>query len=240
MRKLFYFILFIFLASCSNSKHLPAGETLFKGSKVHINDKVVSKKDKKVLVNSLANVVRPKTNTKTLGVRLKLTLYNAAGQPRKKKGLRTWIRDKVGEPPVLTSAVHLPSNKDLMVNLLQNLGYFYPTVTARFDTDKHKKSTAVFDITTGPQYTINKAYYTNDSSLISRYIDSGFSGTLLKENAAYSLELVKAERNRIDQELKNKGYYYFRPDYIIVLVDSSIGDHKVNMYVKLKKKDRVI
>ncbi len=226
-----------FFTACSNSRHLHAGESLFKGSKVNIDDNVVSKKDKKVLKSNLIAVVRPKPNSKTLGVRLKLTLYNAAGNPKKNKGLRRWIREKLGEPPVLTSSVRLPADKDLMVNLLQNMGYFNAGVSARIDTNKRKKSTAVFDVVTGPQYTIKKAYFSKDSSLISHYIDSTFANTLLKDDAPYNLDLIKAERNRIDQVLKNKGYFYFKPDYLIVVVDSSIGDHKVNMYVRLKKKD---
>ena len=152
-------------AACSNSRHLPAGESLFKGSKVHIEDKVVSKKNKKVLVSNLIAVVRPKTNTKTLGIRLKLSLYNAAGDTKKKKGLRHWIRTKVGEPPVLASMVHLNINRDLMVNLLQNMGYFNASVSTSMKTDKKKKSTAEFEITSGPQYTLNKATFTKDSSL---------------------------------------------------------------------------
>ena len=227
----------ILFTACSNSRHLPAGESLFKGSKIHIDDNVASKKDKKVLISNLVAVVRPKPNSKTLGVRLKLTLYNAAGNTKKNKGLRRWIRNKVGEPPVLVSAVHLNTDKGLMVNLLQNMGYFNAAVSAVMDTNKRRKATAVFEVTTGPQYTIKKAYFTNDSSLISRYIDSGFTKTLLKTDAPYNLDLIKAERTRIDQELKQKGYFYFKPDYLIVEVDSSIGDHKVNMYVNLKKKE---
>jgi len=41
----FLMIVFVLLVTaCSNSKHLPAGETLFKGSKVHIKDNEVDKK----------------------------------------------------------------------------------------------------------------------------------------------------------------------------------------------------
>lgn len=227
----------VFITACSNSRHLPAGESLFKGSKVHINDHIVSNKDKKVLKSNLEAVVRPKPNSTTLGVRLKLTLYNAAGNKKKKKGLRMWVRNKVGQPPVLVSAVRLKSDKDLMLNLLQNMGYFNAVVSTGMDTDKHRKSTAVFEVTTGPQYTIKNAYFAKDLTLISRYIDSDFSNTLLKPDIPYNLDLIKAERNRIDQDLKQKGYYYFKPDYLIIVVDSSIGDHKVNMYVKLKNKE---
>ena len=138
-------ILFIVLATvfafgCSNSRHLPAGESLFKGSKVHINDNEASKKERKVLKTDLVGVVRPKPNTKTLGVRLKLSLYNLAGDTKKKKGIRRWIRNKVGEPPVLASSMHINNSKELMVNLLQNRGFFNATASAKMETNKKKKS----------------------------------------------------------------------------------------------------
>ncbi len=225
------------ISSCSNSRHLPAGESLFKGSKVHIDDNEASKKERKVLKTDLVGVVRPKTNSKTLGVRIKLSLYNLAGDTKKKKGIRQWLRNKVGEPPVLASSVRLNNNKDIMVNLLQNRGFFDATASAKMQTSKRRKSTAVFEITTGPQYTINKVYFRKDSSFIAHKIDSNFSATLLGPGAPYNLDLIKAERARIDRGLKNEGFFYFTPDYVLVIVDSSIGDHKVNMYVQLKHKE---
>jgi len=227
-------LLTCFTCACSNTKHLAKGDSLFKGSKVHIEDDEASKKERKVLIGDLVGVVRPKPNTKTLGIRLKLSLYNFAGDTKKKKGLRKWLRNKVGEPPVLVRDVNLNTNKALMVNLLQNKGFFYASVSARFDTGRNHKSTAVFNVTTGPQYLINKVYFRKDSSGISKDVDSLFSQTLLTEGTAYNLDLIKAERNRIDRGLKEGGYFYFKPDYILVIVDTSIGGHKVNMYVKLK------
>jgi outer membrane protein insertion porin family len=234
----FFISLACSISACNNTKHLPQGERLFRGSKIVIKDNEASRKERKVLKTDLAGVVRPRPNSKFLGVRLKLSLYNlAGGDTKKKKGLKQWMRNKVGEPPVLTSSVHLDVNKNLMVNLLQNRGFFEAAAKARFDTNIHKKARAVFDITTGPQYTINKVELRKDSSLIFHDIDSDFNQTLLKPGNSYNLDVIKAERSRIDRMLKEKGYYYFRPDYILVLVDSSIGDHKVNMYVRLKRKE---
>jgi outer membrane protein insertion porin family len=224
------------LASCSNTKHLPAGETLFNGAKVHIDDKVVSKTEKNILINDLEGVIRPRPNSKIFGIPYKLAIYNAAGTPKKKKGLRNWLRNKVGEPPVLTSSIHIAANKDLMINVLQNRGYFYSIVSSKMVTDKKRKTTAVFDVTTGLQYTINKTAFISDSSVISRDIDSNFANsTLLKSGQPYNLDLIKGERTRIDMLLKEKGFYFFKPDYMIVLVDTTIGGMKANMYVKLKK-----
>ena len=234
---LFVMLLSLLTIACSNSRHLPGGDTLYKGSKVHIIDNEVAKKRRKALADDLASVVRPKTNTKTLGIRLKLLLYNLAGDTKKKKGFRPWLRNKVGEPPVLASSVNLNFNKGLMVNYLQNRGYFNASVSAKIDTNKKKKATAIFKVTTGPQYKINKVYFKKDSTTISFDIDSEFSKTLLTPGAPYSLALIKGERSSIDAELKELGYFYFKPDYILVVVDSSIGNNKVNMYVKLKKKE---
>ena len=225
----------LFVAACSNSRHLAKGEHLFTGSKVTIKDNTISKKERKVLVSDLNGLVRPRPNSKTLGVRVKLTLYNAAGDTRKKKGIRQWLRNKVGEPPVLASTVHLDANKSLMTNYLENRGYFYSGVTAAMKADSNKhKAKAVFEITTGFQYKIKRTLFHTDSSRVSVAIDSDFSNTLLKPGAPYTLELIKAERTRIERMLKDKGYFYFKDDYILVIVDSSIGDHAVNMYVKLK------
>ncbi len=230
------FLLCVFISACSNTRHLPAGDTLFRGTKVNIKDNEAGKKERRVLKTDLAGVVRPKPNTKTLGVRFKLSLYNlAGGDTKKKKGIKQWLRNKVGEPPVPGSSVNLELNKDLMINLLQNRGFFRATATVRMDTFMKKKTTAVFDVVTGPQYKINKAVYSRpDSTETSFDIDSSFYATLLKAGTAYNLDLIKAERERIDHVLKENGYFYFKPDYILIVVDSSIGDHKVNMYVRLK------
>jgi outer membrane protein insertion porin family len=226
-----------FISACSNTKHLPDGDTLFRGSKINIKDRGASKKERKVLKTDLAGLVRPKPNSKTLGWRLKLSLYNLAGDSKKKKGIKQWLRNKVGEPPVLGSSVKLDLNTSLMMNLLQNRGFFLAGGTARWDTFRKKKTTAVFDIVTGPQYTIDSVTFRKDSTEISKDLDSDFAQTLLKPGAPYNLDLIKAERNRIDRMLKEKGFFYFRPEYILILVDSNIGAHKVNMYVKLKHRE---
>ncbi|MES2701612.1 MAG: BamA/TamA family outer membrane protein [Bacteroidota bacterium] len=221
-------------AGCSNTRHLPAGETLFKGVRVVMHDRAVGTRDRKVLKRDLDGIVRPRPNTKTLGMRIKLSLYNLpGGNPNKQKGLRNKLRNALGEPPVLASSVKLEPNKKLMESLLENKGFFRGKATAKWET-KRRKSLAVFDVHTGPQYTINKVMLQKDSSQVMEDIDSNFNATLLKPGAPYNLDLIKAERNRIDRMLKEKGYFYFRADYIITVADSSIGSNKVNMFVRVK------
>lgn len=222
------------MASCSNVKHLPAGDSLYTGSKASIKDENADKKERKNLVNKLEGSVRPKANSKILGMRLKLAIYNYGGRPRKKKGIRVWLHNKVGEPPVLASSVSITKNQSIMQNLLQNNGFFKATVNGEAST-KHKKTELYFDVSTGKQFIINKTVFIKDSDQVYYDIDSDFKKTLLHPGAPYNLDLIKAERNRIDKGLKEKGYYYFTPAYIFVQVDTNLGDNKIDMFVKLKQ-----
>ena len=58
--------------------------------------------------------------------------------------------------------------------------------------------------------------------------------SFLKAGDPFDLAVIKGERERIDAHLKEKGFYYFDPDFIIVQADTTIGNNKVNLFVKVK------
>ncbi len=229
--------LMLMASSCSNTKHLPKGETLYLGSNVDIKDKEAEKRERKVLEGDLTKAVLPRPNKQVLGIRLKLTVYNMAkgyDSTRKPKGLRKLLL-KFGEPPVLTSQFNMEKNRQLLVNILENRGFFYPSVTGELKTNETKrKSRSRFDVLTGPQYKIRVVSFVDDGRQVSKDLIDLQEKTLLKVDAPYNLDLIKGERDRIDKLLKERGYYYFTPDHIIVRVDSSVGEHKVDMYVAVK------
>src|SRR5690606_35974419 len=49
-----------------------------------------------------------------------------------------------------------------------------------------------------------------------------------------NLDQIIAERERIDNYLKNRGYYFFSPDHLLIDVDSTLGNHHVDLYVTVK------
>jgi outer membrane protein insertion porin family len=55
-----------------------------------------------------------------------------------------------------------------------------------------------------------------------------------KKGNSFNLDVVKGERIRIDAALKEKGFYFFSPDDLIVFVDSTIGNNMTNLYVSFK------
>lgn len=223
----------LLLYSCNNLKKIPAGDALYTGSVVKIDSTELSNKKTKALQEELHSLVRPKPNKKILGMRFKLSAYNMAGNPKKEGGIRGWLKNKVGEPPVLLSDLNLERNIKVLQNTLENNGFFHAQVQGD-TTIKGKKATAYFTIQTGNQYFIDTVQFDSDTNILQKTINEDKAKTFLKTGDPFDLSVVKAERQRIDNNLKEKGFYFFDPEYIIVKVDSTIGSNKVNLYVKIK------
>ena len=170
---------------------------------------------------------------KFLGIPIKLDLYSLGGNPKKGGFIRKFFR-KLGEPPVLASTVRPDYNAKVIKNFLENIGYFHAVASG--DTIvKKKRAHATYTITAGPVYTIKDVTFAMDSSAIGRTILKTKSNSFLHPGDAFNLEIIKGERVRIDAILKEQGYYYFSPDALIIDADSTIGDNKVNMYVRVKE-----
>ncbi|HSN48217.1 MAG TPA: hypothetical protein VLR29_05610, partial [Flavobacterium sp.] len=227
-------VLSLFFAfGCSNTKYLPEGDFLYTGSSVKIKDSILDKKEKKALESAAKDLLVPKPNKQILGLRPKLLVYNLVGKPKKEKGIRHWLRTKVGEAPVLFSKVDLDYNASILRNFMENKGFFKTRVSAD-STAKNKRATAEYTILSKRQYKIKAVQFPVDSSDLGKSIARTSRRTLLKEGNPYDLDIIKAERDRIDARFKEKGYYYFNPDYILAQVDSTKGDHEVTIKLKIK------
>jgi outer membrane protein assembly factor BamA len=220
----------LLLASCSGLRYVPEGQKLYTGSKVTI-DSPTKLKNQSALQTELATLVRPKPNFSFLGMRPKLFFWHLG--VGKTKGLGHFLADKFGEAPVLLSQVKAKQTRDLMVNRLQNRGYFHGAVASDIKT---KANTAQVDYTARPgqQYTIQDIHFPSRDTLIDKAIRGTQAASLLKVGDPYDLDVLTNERVRIDLALKNEGYYYFNPNYLLFQVDSTLQG-KVNVYYKLKK-----
>ena len=224
----------LFFASCSNTRYLPANDALYTGAKIKIDSSRLSHKQNKKIKNDLAILVRPKINSKILGLRVKLFVYNIAGHPKKKVSLRGWLKNKFGEPPVLASDVDPGRNSKVLQSYLQNKGYFLALVDGDSLTRK-KKAKAIYHVQPGSQYTIQTVTLLKDSSAVNKAIAADFSETLLQKGKPFDLDIIKLERIRIDADLKENGFYFFNPDFLIVNVDSNLKNNKVDLFVKVKQ-----
>jgi len=233
---IFYIALALFIvvaSSCNLTKNVPKGDQLYTGANVKIEDSVMSHGQKKQMSKKLESLTRPLPNSKFLGIPIKLILYNMGGDPKKGGFIRNFFH-KIGQPPVLASTLNLDFNVKVLDNYLENTGYFQAEGTGD-TTVKNKKAHAYYTLTPGPVYSINNLQFDLDSSAIGHEIGKTTTESILHPGDHFNLEVVKGERSRIDANLKQNGYYYFSPDFMIVNADSTIGDHKVDMHVMVKE-----
>lgn len=224
----------VLISSCSNTKYLNEGEMLFTGAEVKIENDSLPRKERKELKEQLEDNLTPKPNSSFLGLRPKLLFYNITKEPEKDKGLRYWMKYRLGEEPVLLQDVDRDFNREILVNYSENKGYF--NANASYDTiSKNKKAEIIYTVNPGPRYRLGLVEYQKDSTLINEEIQNLTDKSLLKTDEPFDLDVIKAERERIDRNLKERGFYYFSPDNIIVQADSTVSnDHKVDVNVKLK------
>ncbi|WP_201986642.1 translocation and assembly module lipoprotein TamL [Hymenobacter rubidus] len=224
-----HFSFFILLSACSGLRYIPEGQMLYTGSKVIIKSpQKLSKKS--TLQTELESVITPKPNSSFLGLRPKLYFWHLG--VGKKKGFGKFLADKFGQAPVLLKDVKISATEGLITNRLYNNGFFHGTVSHEVKTQA-KTAQVDYTATTGQAYTIKEIHFPESDTVVNAAVRATQPGTLLKVGDAYNLNTFTAERVRIDNVLKNEGYFYFAPDYILFQVDSTLHN-QVNVYLRVK------
>lgn len=223
----------LLVVSCSNTKFLEEDQQLYIGAEIDIIGDSLTKQEKTALENQLTSDLTPKPNSSFLGLRPKLYIYNTTKEPKKQKGYRYWKKYKLGEPPVLLSDVDIEFNRDLIENHSENKGYF--NVTSSYDVEeKNQKAKVIYRVEPKTRYIISKVSFPADSTIINKEIQKVKDKSLLKIGKPFDLDVIVSERNRIDNHLKENGFYYFHPDNIIVQADSTVQRNQVELIVRLK------
>ncbi|HVI49300.1 MAG TPA: BamA/TamA family outer membrane protein [Chitinophaga sp.] len=221
---------FMAISSCSTTRTVPEGDRLYIGGSVTWKSK--KPKDYSTLSEGMSSRLRPKTNRKFIGMPIKLWLYNLGNEP-KKRGLNYLLRKKWGEPPVLLSQAKPDYTSTVLEQYLVDHGYFQSDITSEVKKVGRKKATIHYTAVPNHRYTIKSVTYLTDTSAIGRSVTKTKEESSLIVGKPYSLDSVKAERERIHAALKEQGYYYFTPDYLLVQVDST-NSGTVDLYLKIK------
>ncbi|MCX6122808.1 MAG: BamA/TamA family outer membrane protein [Ignavibacteriales bacterium] len=215
-------LLAAFATGCSNTAYLTKGEKLYTGADVNIEEKE-SIPDKGNLKGQLDLLAKPEPNGKFLWLfHLKLWLYNIG-----------FFKETFGEPPVLLQSVVPDRVAARMRNLLEGKGYFGADV----QYSVHEQETTAdiqYNIAIRSPYRINGITAKSDNSTLVEAIRATMGKTVLTAGDQYDLVKLKQERERIDVSLKEKGYFYFSPDFIDFQADSTAGNKTVDLSLQVK------
>lgn len=233
-RPILYFLAVLVLASCSAKKFLPEGELYFAGHEFEYQDSVYIVPDS--VKNDLVDELKPKPNGKIFASRPGVWLYNVVDEPKKDKGLKYTLKYKWGEEPVYLSDVDLDRNQSFVSGYLANNGFFNATTDVRIDSSKYEAK-VIYEVKEKRPYKIDTLILdiADDFKKVEAYLTSGLKKSQLKPGTTYSQEGLENERQRLSNYLRTQGYYYFQPEYLLFLADSSLNSHKVMLHLTVKE-----
>ena len=230
------------LIGCSTTRRLTDDEVLYTGVKkmeivpdsgVKIADDVKSEVKSTLSVAPNNPLFSPYVRTP---FPIGLWVWNYM-EPKQDKGLKHWIYEKLSKEPVLISSVQPELRMSVIKDILENNGYFGADANYELIYNKRnpRKARISYKIEVPPAYTLDTIELPAPTTPITRFIDSINSATLLQRGDRYCLDSLSAERDRITTALRNNGYFYFRPEYIEYLADTTLVPGKVALRMTLKK-----
>lgn len=227
------------LAACSTTARIPADEVLYTGVK-----KVEMAEDSVKIPPALTSAVKeavdvpPNNYWKLLGWHypfpLGLWVYN--NWPNPEKGLRHWLYEKLVAEPVLVSDVRPEVRTRMIEQILDNNGYFRGTATYELVKGRNKKKAKIlYTVNPGPTFPVDTVMLLPDSTALYSLIDSlaRTDDYLSIKSPRFSVDSLANARKRITNSLRNRGYYFFQPDYIEYLADSLENPGKIALKVDM-------
>ena len=227
-------------ASCSTTRRIPDDEILYTGVKGITIAPSDSMKVPAAMASSIKSAVdvAPNNYWKLVGWRypfpLGLWVYN--NWPNPKSGFRHWLYEKLVEEPVLVSDVRPEVRTHMIEQILDNNGYFRGTATYNLVQGKNRKKAKIhYDVVPGPGYPIRNIRLLPDTTALGALIDSlaRKDSYLTAVRPRYSTDSLSVARTRITNSLRNRGYYFFRPEFIEYLADSIANPGEIELKMML-------
>ena len=217
-------IFFITLFSCSPIKYVAEDDFLLDRYRIKIDEGRIKKEE-------LRNYVRQKPNKRILGFRFHLGMYNLS-RKNKEKGLSNWLRT-IGEEPVIYDGFMTQKTKEQLKSYLDNKGYYNSEVT---DTVffKRRRARVFYKIKAREPYLVRKIDFESEDSNLESIVLADTANSLINVGDIFDIDVLQEERKRIENDLKNKGFYFINKDYILFEADSSASNKDVALKLKIK------
>lgn len=213
------------VASCTLTKYVPEGQYL-------LDEVTIVTDNKEVKPSMLTPFVRQTPNAKWFSlVKTQLYVYNWSGPDSTKWANRALRR--LGDAPVIYSPSETDRTCQEITKAVQNMGYMGASVTSERILSK-KRIKLTYRISTGRPYRIKSLSRDIQDDQIAELLRSD-SASLLSPQMLFDINQLDAERQRIVNLLRNRGYYKFNKDYISYTADTVKGSYAADLTLHLAK-----
>lgn len=243
MRKIFLFLLILFLTSCSMTKNIPEDEQLFVGlTKIAYDDELkntpfkdhieTTKEEIEAALYTEPNGSLFGSSYYTVPWSWHLWVYNKYSNKDSK--FAKWMTKSFGKAPVLMSQVNPALRASVANSVLRNNGFFRGYVNYEVIPQKNpKKSKIGYSVHLDSLYTLDSVAYVNFPAPLQQLIDSTQEVSLIMKDTPFSVTNLDGERTRISTLMRNNGYYFFSPNYASYLADTFAVENKAQLRFQL-------
>jgi hypothetical protein len=120
---------------------------------------------------------------------------------------------RTGNPVVLLDSSLVEKSSKNMKGYLVNHGFFDAEVDYSISF-KSQKASISYEIEEKKPYILDSVYTRIDNPEIQELLSNFSSNSFIKKGQIYNQDNITEERNRLEELLKNKGYYMFSKSYV--------------------------
>ena len=205
---------------CSSTKHLKENELLLNKVKLTAAKGLVKPTEYRTYI-------RQEANSRWFNLsKVPLSIYNISGKDSTKAINRMFRR--IGEAPVVYNDEFTQYSKQALVSAMNSRGYLHAKVTT--DTIvKKRKVNLVYHLDPGNRSYIKSISFQFDDEHMKKVVLQDTATTLLKVGAPLKVSTLQAERSRIIEQLRNKGYYKLNKEYISFRADTTAWEDGLHL-----------
>lgn len=239
LRDILYVSLLCCTLSCSTTAHIPEDEVLYTGIERvvrHPSDTVDPSIDEAMLLT----LEVPPTNSffgsayHQSPLPIGLWAYNAL-YPKKETGFRHWLWNRLKSEPKYISTVNPRLRAQAVEAILKDEGYFDAVVS--YDTIYNKEDSLQarlsYDVTYHKQSRLGSISYRQSPSIaVDSLLQRTQGQSLLQPGLRFSASLLEEEKNRVASVMHDSGYFFFSPDHVKYLGDSTFAPNTVSLRIQ--------
>jgi outer membrane protein assembly factor BamA len=235
-------MVFLTMWGCSPLKRLPEKDRLIAKNEIQW----IGVSSEEVIPKGAKSVIRQPANRRFLGMRIPLMIHGVIRQEilqekaaermesgKEKPGMRHWIANVLGEPPVLFDAIAKERTERNLEALSRRAGFLDARCLAIVTELNAKEVSIVYRVDAGPLYSIGEIQWDVSNSGINQAELEGERG--IRTGDVFDADQLEVERSDLAQFLKSKGYASLDETYISFQADTlSNNRHVVGLTIEVR------
>jgi outer membrane protein assembly factor BamA len=209
------------ITACNVTLVVPVGEQLLVGNKIERSD------SKGIDLSDEQDNLKQRPNKELLGfIKFHLWAYQygnkGLGVGKKKRGFRK-LMENIGEAPSLVDSNKMELSTKRLSEYYFSKGYLenqvtYSVVPRNFS---QKRASVTYSVNLNAVHSIHSLNYVSASGAIDYEILASRSQQKLNVGQRLDFENIEAERTRLNELLRNRGFYYFNSSFIDFQIDTN-------------------